>query len=106
MILRPRGNLHQLHHTTAPSTNRLDPQTRTEFVAGLQILKIGEVAMALEQTKAARVVIDKRTNLERLRVDQRTPEPFASAVPDRQAIRVVHRRTKIIDPHPIVGTKE
>ena len=80
------GDLHELHGPTAPIANGLDPQTRAAFVTRFEILIVGKGPVALQESEAARIVVNEFADLQRLGITQGPPEPFSPAVPDRQAI--------------------
>jgi hypothetical protein len=83
MIFGFGGNLHELHRTTPPIADGLDPQTRAAFVLCLKIMIVGEGSMTLQESKSARIVVDELADLQRLGMDQGPPQPFPPTVPDR-----------------------
>src|SRR5690606_23963316 len=84
-----RGNLDQFHMPLAPVANRLDPAAGSQFVAVVQFLVTAEIAGALQQTEAPRILDAVAADGQALGVVQRTPDPFAVAGMDRQAFGVM-----------------
>jgi hypothetical protein len=54
-----------------------------------------EVAVALQQAEAARVAVHEHVEAQVARVQQRPPDPFAAAGPQRQAVGVVDFRAPV-----------
>ena len=67
VILGFGGDLHELHRAASPIANGLDPQTRTAFVLRLKILIVCKGPVTLQESEAARIVIEELADLERLR---------------------------------------
>ena len=65
------------------------------MIVGLEILIVVEIAVALEQPEAARILVGKRGDPQRVGVDQRPPEPFAAAALQQEAVGIVHFRAEI-----------
>src|SRR5437762_13032242 len=80
-----------------PTTNPLGPETRPAIKSRFDVLIREEVPFSLHKTKSARIEIVERAHLEITRIVQRTPELLALTIIDRQTIRIVHRRAKVID---------
>jgi hypothetical protein len=100
------GDLHKLHRTASPIANGLYPQTRAAFVLRLQIVIVDEAPVPLQETEATRIVVKELANLQRLGMGQGPPEPFSPAVPDRQAIGVVHGGAHVINAGAVIGAKD
>src|SRR6266581_3598725 len=73
---------------------------------GRQIFIVGKGTLTLQQAEATGVGVYEGTDLERLRVEQRPPQPFLLPIPDGQAIRVMRGWAKVINANTIIGTKE
>ena len=114
------GNLHQHHTAFAPVIVRRDPGARTFLVEHAVVLVVGKPAVALQQAKATRIIVNKRIYPQGARIDQWPPQPFALPVQDRQPVRIVNFRAPVIshtaiiltglvhtgqwrDPHPLNG---
>src|SRR3546814_12423675 len=54
-----------------------------------------EVAVALRQAEAARVVVDEARDGDLRRVVERAPDAFAAAGPDGEAVGIVHLRAPV-----------
>ena len=91
-----------MHRAFAPVADRLDPGARAALVARLQILVGAEIALALHQAEAARIVVDEGADLKVGRVVERAPELLAAPVLDRKAVGVVHLGAEIVDAAAIV----
>ncbi len=77
------------------------------MIKRLQIVKIRELALALQQAKAARVVVGKCADLQVHRVGKRPPDNLARTIVDQQAVAVMHRRAKVREPlaHGVIAQK-
>ena len=60
------------------------------MVVGLEILIVFKVAVALEQSETARILVRQRRDAHPLGVDQRPPQPLATAALQQQAVGIVH----------------
>ena len=89
------GNFNERDSAPAPSFARFDPRTGTPVIECLKIGEIAELARALHEAEALRIVVNERADLQRLGIGQRTPQRFPSAVHHQKPIGVVHRRAKI-----------
>src|SRR3546814_13256217 len=72
-------NLHELHHAAAPIAQWLDPGGRPQVVTDAVEVVI-EVAVALRQAEAARVVVDEARDGDLRRVVERAPDAFAAEI--------------------------
>ena len=100
------GDLDELHGTGAPITDGLDPGGWALFVVGFEILVVGEGALALEQTKAAGVGVGEGADLEAVGVGEGTPDLFAMAGCEEQAVGIVDRGPIVVKAGSIVGVEE
>ena len=89
------GNFNERDSTPAPSFAWFDPRTGTTVIERLKVCKIAKLARALHEAEALRIVVNERTDLQRLGIGQRTPQRFPSAVHHQKPIGVVHRRAEI-----------
>ena len=99
-------DLDQHHRAGAPIAYRFYPHAGTQFVARVEILVVGEIAIALHEAEALGIVIDEARNAQPLGIDHRSPQPLAGTGQHHEAIGVMHRWTKVIDLDPIVGGEE
>ena len=94
---------------TAPSPQSPIGSTqgaRAALVARFEILVGAEIALALHQAEAARIVVDEGADLEVGRIVERAPDLLAAAVLDREAVGIVHLGAEIVDAAAIVGAEE
>src|SRR5260370_27161224 len=85
----------QIERAFGPATLRLDPDIGTALVIRRVVLVMIEVAIALQQPEAARILILIRVEAYAARVGKRPPDPFPLAVPQREAVRIVDLRTPV-----------
>src|SRR5690606_28090894 len=71
--------LDQMHCARPPAVQRLHPGTGASLVPRLGILEVGEVALALHQAEAARVIVLETAVRDLRRVAQRAPDLLAAA---------------------------
>ncbi|MCY1367457.1 hypothetical protein D9M69_543920 [compost metagenome] len=100
------GQLHQFHAAGAPVAQRPDPGAGAAFVAGFHVFVAGEVAVALHQAEAARLLHGERTHHQLARVLQRAPQPLAVPGDHHQAVRVVDFRAEVGDAALVLAKEE
>lgn len=99
-------DFHQFHGALAPVALRLDPGTRTQVVAVIQVFVAGELAAALEQAEAFRVLHAEGAHRQVLRIVQRTPQPLAVAGMDLQAAGVMQLGPEVVLLGRLVGAEQ
>jgi hypothetical protein len=65
-------------------------------MAGLEVLVALEVAVALDEAEAARVVETKGVHRERPGIVERAPDPLAGAGGEEQPVGVVHLGPEVL----------
>ena len=85
---------------------RLDPVARPQFVGQFEILVIAEVAVALQQAEAARVLVEKGRHRRLNRIVERAPDPFARSRMHQEPVRIVQLSAEIVDEAMIVLADE
>lgn len=83
------GDFHQGDRALAPVLLGFDPQAGAVVIEGFQVVEIRQLARALHQAEAARVVVDEGRHLQPRGVGQRPPQGFTVAVDHQQAIAVM-----------------
>src|SRR5450631_749832 len=81
-----RMQLNQFDPTGPPGSDGFDPGARPQLVACLTVFVATEVAVALHQAETAQLAHRERRGERLLRVDKRTPKPFAIACGNHQAV--------------------
>ena len=85
----------QIDRAFGPATLRLDPDIGTTLVVRRVVLVMIEVAIALQQSEAARILVLVRIEAHPARVGKRPPDPLPLAGPEREAVRIVDLWTPV-----------
>ena len=92
----------ELDLTFAPCFERLDPK-RWPLVVHCAVVEVVVIFLiALQQTEAFRIFVEKRIKAQGGRIHEWSPDPFAGAIPHRESIGVVDLRAPIISDAAIV----
>src|SRR5690625_4092406 len=89
------GDLDQFDGTRAPVAERLDPEAGATLVDVGIILVTGEVAFALQESEAARGVVDKSVGAQLAGIVQGAPDALAGPRPDGEAVTIVNPRMPV-----------
>ncbi len=95
-----------MHLALAPIALGLDPGARAQVVTVVEVFEAAELATALEQAEALGILDREGAHREVLGIVQRTPDPFAVAGMDRQAVGIVQFRAVVELRRRLVGAEQ
>src|ERR1700730_14052513 len=87
---------HEMDRPLAPVIPRFNPHSWTALVMRIESLVALRSPLPLQKAKSLHRIIHENRELDTVRIDERPPNVFALAIPDRQAVRVVHPLTGLI----------
>ena len=98
-------DLDQHHRSLAPVRVRADPDRWPTLVERARVLVVVELAVALHQAEALRILVHEGRKLQRGRVVQRPPQPVVGAGQHLQPVAVVDGGAVVVGHVPVRGAE-